>query len=307
MRQVVQRFIPTPVGNAVSAWCPGSTAAVHPHARGERGSRCRIECQRFGSSPRPWGTRTPGGSRAWRPAVHPHARGEREQHHRTDRAAPRFIPTPVGNAICGMDLTQSRTVHPHARGERRIGFLVSGLAHGSSPRPWGTRDVIVIDECQRRFIPTPVGNAILGWSGWTGCAVHPHARGERQRVQLAKPCFHGSSPRPWGTLVARSGPGSPGRFIPTPVGNARARRWRHRRAAVHPHARGERDRGAAPGGRAVRFIPTPVGNAARRWTWCRPRTVHPHARGERRRSTTGPRAVSGSSPRPWGTLRPTMR
>ena len=50
-----------------------------------------------------------------------------------------------------------------------------------------------------------------------------------------------------------------------------------------------------------RFIPTPVGN-----TRCaalhdgRP-TVHPHACGEHRIGTAADRAVSGSSPRLWGT------
>ena len=30
---------------------------------------------------------------------------------------------------------------------------------GSSPRPWGTRQLVAVAPVQGRFIPTPVGNA----------------------------------------------------------------------------------------------------------------------------------------------------
>ena len=53
----------------------------------------------------------------------------------------------------------------------------------------------------------------------------------------------------------------------------------------------------------ARFIPTPVGNAIDWRTISAPMSVHPHARGERACSPAIIRRCSGSSPRPWGTLR----
>ncbi len=115
------------------------------------------------------------------------------------------------------------------------------------------------------------------------------------------------------------------RFIPTPVGNARALSRPRRRAAVHPHARGERH-GFSAGQRKrvgssprpwgtrkhyeatpqqVRFIPTPVGNARPTAASSAPAAVHPHARGERLRRFFRATNEGGSSPRPWGTpIRP---
>ncbi len=117
------------------------------------------------------------------------------------------------------------------------------------------------------------------------------------------------------------------RFIPTPVGNARALSRPRRRAAVHPHARGERH-GFSAGQRKrvgssprpwgtrkhyeatpqqVRFIPTPVGNARPTAASSAPAAVHPHARGERLRRFFRATNEGGSSPRPWGTLEGTHR
>jgi len=113
-----------------------------------------------------------------------------------------------------------------------------------------------------------------------------------------------------------------GRFIPTPVGNTRARPMRSAAMAVHPHARGEhamtmspsdRPNGSSPrpwgtlqpaaGQRACRrFIPTPVGNTARSGRAACWLTVHPHARGEHVTIRLHSFYAGGSSPRPWGTL-----
>ena len=111
------RFIPTPVGNTSTGRKVRPPRTVHPHARGEHFNYAAPASQKFGSSPRPWGTL----GRAARIHV------ER-----------RFIPTPVGNTLGVATVIHSTTVHPHARGEHvkvKGGFREGS---GSSPRPWGT-------------------------------------------------------------------------------------------------------------------------------------------------------------------------
>ena len=317
-------------------------ASVHPHARGERWSSWYPRCWAIGSSPRPWGTRaawcgadvvrrfipTPVGNarRASPPllprAVHPHARGERADRRTTGSRPRRFIPTPVGNAD-GLGPPQAaRTVHPHARGERGHGDPNMSADAGSSPRPWGTRHGERGFHAADRFIPTPVGNA-HGRAVWLrGLSVHPHARGERHHLTSWLTLAAGSSPRPWGTLAKHHPHCCPGRFIPTPVGNARPSSPSSSAISVHPHARGERAAGGRRAGlrpgssprpwgtlrgdlrdrELSRFIPTPVGNAAAPCRRPCSTSVHPHARGERSSSGTRRPSSVGSSPRPWGTL-----
>ena len=195
----VERFIPTPVGNARACCRRAASAAVHPHARGERAGAAAAGSCSAGSSPRPWGTParaagprrlrrfipTPVGNAEASPklafcfSVHPHARGERRLDLPLVALDARFIPTPVGNACPASPRRQPDPVHPHARGERhRIEAVCLALA-GSSPRPWGTRIAVSCRAVPCRFIPTPVGNAVVSRCRPKLLAVHPHARGER--------------------------------------------------------------------------------------------------------------------------------
>ena len=298
---VGRRFIPTPVGNTARR-CPAARrCAVHPHARGEHGSRqvpvdlrlrfiptpvgntkttAARQYSRAGSSPRPWGTR----NRSVAPGV-----------------VRRFIPTPVGNTRRPIRSCAARPVHPHARGEHITVDHVSGCGAGSSPRPWGTRLAGPAASADERFIPTPVGNTSPRAPARISFSVHPHARGE-----------HGTSVQHAIDVQ---------RFIPTPVGNTGACRAPARPRAVHPHARGEHAKagisrrtitGSSPrpwGTHAAvrrccdwrRFIPTPVGNTGAR-CWPGPAgPVHPHARGEHSARAISRPSRCGSSPRPWGT------
>jgi len=187
----------------------------------------------------------------------------------------------VGNAAAGASSGLASAVHPHARGERIYLSACWMAFRGSSPRPWGTRSAAGGGGLGERFIPTPVGNAYTSPAVRLPSPVHPHARGERLYGWRGYAGGGGSSPRPWGTpRRADRGPARD-RFIPTPVGNARPRRYTPAAIAVHPHARGERNDVVAPSfgnhgssprpwgtlGRSVaaaapaRFIPTPVGNA----------------------------------------------
>ena len=214
------RFIPTHVGNAFCAPWKSSRSTVHPHARGER-----VWCDR----PR--------------------------------RRRIRFIPTHVGNAGPSCPAPARTSVHPHARGERVTLNRAPTWVDGSSPRTWGTpANQIGVVEI-RRLIPTHVGNANAAAQPDGAAAVHPHARGERAAVRIrhdAERAVHphargereplnplrlpwiGSSPRTWGTHAVAQPAHGLGRFIPTHVGNASPRWNALSRAAVHPHARGER-------------------------------------------------------------------
>ena len=241
VRQVVQRFIPTPVGNALPGRPGAGRGSVHPHARGERGGRLFGLLDLIGSSPRPWGTRlrraldqrrrrfipTPVGNASSDITGHLPGSGSSPRPwgtpspHVVAHAGRRFIPTPVGNATRGNTRGPGATVHPHARGERICSHRSASTLAGSSPRPWGTPLEVVFVLQGGRFIPTPVGNADRARTPGSQGTVHPHARGERLHPTHQERKQAGSSPRPWGTRQAGPAERRVGRFIPTPVGNAR--------------------------------------------------------------------------------------
>ena len=131
------RFIPTCVGNTASSPRCVTSAAVHPHVRGEyeisRPSRFVLS----GSSPRAWGIPTWG---------------------KVNRATRRFIPTCVGNTHGKPLLCYGVTVHPHVRGEYKPVGMYGAPVDGSSPRAWGIRQQVSSRGARLRFIPTCVGN-----------------------------------------------------------------------------------------------------------------------------------------------------
>ena len=51
-------------------------------------------------------------------------------------------------------------VHPHACGELNFTELVRSAFSGSSPRMWGTHNIVDGDFNIKRFIPTHVGNSV---------------------------------------------------------------------------------------------------------------------------------------------------
>ena len=119
---------------------------------------------------------------------------------------------------------------------------------GSSPRVWGTRNDCRANMVPTRFIPTRVGNTFGLETQLVGTAVHPHACGEHAPPRFHLCSFPGSSPRVWGTRIAGQLIPVVVRFIPTRVGNTRARALRPTADPVHPHACGEHDLfGTRPG------------------------------------------------------------
>ena len=174
-------------------------------------------------------------------------------------------------------------VHPHVGGEHDSRCFCGGKTGGSSPRGWGTRDLIVLGDHRLRFIPTWVGNTSWGISNSSKPSVHPHVGGEHRCLHISLTNQGGSSPRGWGTPACKTC--SP--FRPS----------------VHPHVGGEHYvvgrllsplRGSSPRGWGTlrlrqrgylvfRFIPTWVGNT------------------QSQAAVSG--RIFGSSPRGWGTRR----
>ncbi len=253
----------------------------------------------IGSPPRTWGAQ---------------ARG------RDIPPAERFTPTHVGSTSTGRTTRRATTVHPHARGEHGSAVCGGCGRFGSPPRTWGARAAAAPRPRAGRFTPTHVGSTRPDVPCTNGPAVHPHARGEHEAEPVDQAARHGSPPRTWGALVGRGGGEAEPRFTPTHVGSTRPGRRRPRPRAVHPHARGEHNAGAAEavacGGSPprtwgardagagaegpLRFTPTHVGSTGLWLAAPRPPAVHPHARGEHWCCHRPHLRVIGSPPRTWG-------
>ena len=178
--EVLERFIPTHVGNTGIRKEESVKRAVHPHACGEHFISAAITRSVSGSSPRMWGTRYNVGAGHSLKAVHPHACGEHLPEAsvcacacgssprmwgtlmivQVPPAGRRFIPTHVGNT-CQQNCQRAESaVHPHACGEHRPHRLRIALSAGSSPRMWGTLSRLRVPRSSHRFIPTHVGNTL---------------------------------------------------------------------------------------------------------------------------------------------------
>jgi len=142
-------------------------------------------------------------------------------HHfsKTARGNGRFIPTHVGNTAASRPAGGSISVHPHACGEHLNTLTAFFPLPGSSPRMWGTRSCSTEGSCDRRFIPTHVGNTLKSSEPRRRSSVHPHACGEHLSTAAGFNTSSGSSPRMWGTRVKPDSNAVHLRFIPTHVGN----------------------------------------------------------------------------------------
>ena len=156
------RFTPTPVGTTLVLDNRTDRLSVHPHARGDHGSRRWSVRWLIGSPPRPWGPRM----------VDPE-----EQ----DRS--RFTPTPVGTTRPGDRRAGQRPVHPHARGDHVSLPVLRRFRRGSPPRPWGPHLPNRSWRPPGRFTPTPVGTTSSASMARPTHPVHPHARGDHRSGQ----------------------------------------------------------------------------------------------------------------------------
>ncbi len=274
------RFTPTYVGNTLRCLSWAAPPAVHPHIRGEHPNCSLLTSPPPGSPPHTWGTHQHGRWLGESRAVHPHIRGEHGLAECLDARQFGSPPHTWGTPRRGTGTGSSRAVHPHIRGEHRVADLSNPLARGSPPHTWGT--LVRVDARGQgvRFTPTYVGNT-------TPCTART-------------PSFCGSPPHTWGTRSAQRCRVTGYRFTPTYVGNTDAPLLCRRRAAVHPHIRGEHrveevPSAVSPGSPPhtwgtrqplrclvgnARFTPTYVGNTGPISWRTYPPAVHPHIRGE---------------------------
>ncbi len=151
------RFIPTHVGNMAISTLFQYQQTVHPHACGEHSVSISSIQQMIGSSPRMWGTFIQLLKEAY---------------------PSRLIPTHVGNIWRDAKSVNISAVHPHACGEHISSGSSISTGSGSSPRMWGTFDILFVYLADMRFIPTHVGNIRKQKGSRDTRAVHPHACGE---------------------------------------------------------------------------------------------------------------------------------
>ena len=186
------------MGNSDSCITHFHKYPVHPHVHGELGNTAAHHWPGTGSSPRAWGT------------------------HRTHNVAipcERFIPTCMGNSIYSMPQFTLDEVHPHVHGELIPTFRAMAHSVGSSPRAWGTLQLLQHLLLYLRFIPTCMGNSSFSHSAISALTVHPHVHGELAGRSHCNTIGGGSSPRAWGTHFP---PAFPAEYH-----------------AVHPHVHGE--------------------------------------------------------------------
>ncbi len=201
------RFIPTRVGNIVHYRGRPPEGPVHPHARGEHRNMPAHTVVGPGSSPRAWGTYLPPIVINYDIRFIPTRVGNIYRI-AWDTYAARFIPTRVGNIVQRIYGKDARSVHPHARGEHTLLFRRPRIAHGSSPRAWGTLAAKVMSLVGNRFIPTRVGNIptippgprlerfiptrvgniMVSEENQGRATVHPHARGEHMSSERKGQC-----------------------------------------------------------------------------------------------------------------------
>ena len=157
-----------------------------------------------------------------------------------------------------------------------------------------------------RFIPRLWGNIGPAWSPSMSIPAHPHARGEHPHPWPRVGSSIGSSPHPWGIPQSVGIAALEQRFIPTPRGeHARVKEAASDAGGSSPHPWGTQVHAVRPFDDR-RFIPTPVGNTCLVPGWSLASTVHPHTRGEHDLAPIMASNSSGSSPHPWGTLRPSL-
>ena len=131
---------------------------------------------------------------------------------------------------------------------------------GSPPHTWGIHYLNTIIYLRIRFTPTYVGNTFVDTPAEESFPVHPHIRGEYDRLHGAVSKLNGSPPHTWGIhyLICNTCPLL--RFTPTYVGNTQAGTPLFGGKMVHPHIRGEYMIISPIDSPSIRFTPTYVGN-----------------------------------------------
>ncbi len=108
----------------------------HPHAYGDKKSKCLTRGSAKGSSPRVWG-------QAVANILHPKEVG--------------IIPTRMGTRCRRRRIFYVGEDHPHAYGDKCLAYYLVPCQGGSSPRVWGQALRFALNFADTRIIPTRMG------------------------------------------------------------------------------------------------------------------------------------------------------
>ena len=191
---------------------------------------------------------------------------------------------------------------------------------GSSPRPRGAQESLVVEVDRCGLIPASAGSTIRHHDAPLMSRAHPRVRGEHARDAGASVDGEGSSPRPRGARFGGFRVGASVGLIPASAGST----YRYRRPTstcrAHPRVRGEhappavsncRMRGSSPRPRGARgdaarnqvalgLIPASAGSTMLRVDVDEMERAHPRVRGEHAHAQGPKTGATGSSPRPRG-------
>ena len=189
---------PPRVGTTYSETCRRFGMAVHPHARGDNGSRTAHQCLACGTPPRAWGQQPIGRapSTIWRftPTrvgttfifafhgtylpVHPHARGDNKSPIRSVDVSDGSPPRAWGQPTFSHTEKKSLRFTPTRVGTTTSHRGIASSSTGSPPRAWGQLEEYELFAFPDRFTPTRVGTTATRQETNHGIPVHPHARGD---------------------------------------------------------------------------------------------------------------------------------
>ena len=110
----------------------------------------------------------------------------------------RIIPTRVGTSEEELERWERHGDHPHACGDKHMPARFPRCFVGSSPRVWGQARTQKNVKSAVGIIPTRVGTSSAVYRKVNSHRDHPHACGDKKRLQLTGHETTGSSPRVWG-------------------------------------------------------------------------------------------------------------
>ena len=132
----------------------------------------------------------------------------------------RIIPTRVGTSGSPALFPPRLRDHPHACGDKVFAGTAEKEKSGSSPRVWGQVKKVLTNGRFCGIIPTRVGTSQTCLCRYGKGEDHPHACGDKFRLNFRARSIEGSSPRVWGQETSLLTNATQKRIIPTRVGTS---------------------------------------------------------------------------------------
>ena len=132
----------------------------------------------------------------------------------------RIIPMRVGTSLLTARQCRLRRDHPHACGDKSTNNNRSIYTKGSSPCVWGQEKDKHGCESSRRIIPMRVGTSLPTITVPFTQKDHPHACGDKKKINTVANQAEGSSPCVWGQVTRYLHLRNGSRIIPMRVGTS---------------------------------------------------------------------------------------